>query len=114
MATATATPKVEPKAPSVTLGQLVQYQSQQEPSPLVALVIATHDDGTSDLRVFNGYCQGTTDYKNVVFSDDAEAGKVSKLGAKPKVPAPAPPPTHQAQPHEHDKGEHKHGHGETQ
>ena len=75
----------------VNLGDIVQYQPvDPTAAPLAALVIAVHDDGTADMRTFLGYCQGTMDVQNVAFSDAAEAGKVSKLGAKPKEAKDAP------------------------
>ena len=70
----------------VNLGDIVQYQPPDPAAvgPLAAIVIGVHEDGTSDIRAFNGYCQGTTDVQNVAFADFASPGKVSQLGAKPE------------------------------
>jgi hypothetical protein len=69
----------------VNLGDIVQFQpADPNAAPVAALVIAVHDDGTSDVRAFLGYCQGTQDVQNVDFSAAARVGKVSKLGAKPE------------------------------
>lgn len=77
---------------SVNLGDIVQYQPQDPTAPAVAaLVIGVHDDGTSDMRAYLGYCQGTMDVQNVQFSDEVAPGKASKLGTKPKEAKDAAP-----------------------
>jgi hypothetical protein len=50
-----------------TLGDIVYFNA---PAALggpqrAAIVIELHDDGTADVRVFNGYAQSTTDFQNV-------------------------------------------------
>jgi hypothetical protein len=66
MATTTATANLGDVVvfhPSVDLGRM----------PRAALVIEAHDDGTADLRVYNGYAQGTTDFQKVApFDPKAE------------------------------------------
>jgi hypothetical protein len=75
---------------TLSLGDMVEYLSADpKATPLAALVIAVHEDGKADLKVFNGYALGTMDVQNVEFSETVEPSKASKLGAKPKA-TPAP------------------------
>lgn len=54
--------------------------------PVAALVITVHDDPatpTADLRVFPGYCQGTTDLQKATYSADGQPGTFSPKGTVP-------------------------------
>lgn len=83
----------------VNLGDIVQYQPPDpNAAPVAALVMTVHADGKADLKTFTGYCLGMQDVQNAEFSDDVELGKVSKLGAKPKVPKDAPAPRPKIEP----------------
>jgi hypothetical protein len=83
----------------VNLGDIVQYQPPDpNAAPVAALVMTVHKDGKADLKTFTGYCLGMQDVQNAEFSDDVELGKVSKLGAKPKVPKDAPAPRPKIEP----------------
>jgi hypothetical protein len=53
---------------AANLGDIVVFHPSADlgGTPRAALVIEAHDDGTADLRVYNGYAQGTTDFQKVV------------------------------------------------
>jgi hypothetical protein len=58
----------------VFLGDAVSYAGPGGAGPYAALVIAAYADGSADLRVFNGYCEATTDVQKAPQSDDATPG----------------------------------------
>jgi hypothetical protein len=66
--------------PPVALGAWVFYTPMEVLNAPVApaLVIGSHDDGTVDLRVSLGYCQGTTDVKSVHVYDAGEDADVPR------------------------------------
>jgi hypothetical protein len=93
-------------AKAVTLGDIVNYQPpvDQGPEAHAALVIAVRDDDRADLRIFNGYCLGSTDAQNVAQSDEADPGKYFY----PPGPAPGKSSPKAVREHEHAGKEHPH------
>ena len=64
-------------SPTPVLGDSVNYLTPVflGSTPQAALVIALNaDDNTADLRVFNGFAQGTTDVQHVPQADGPTAG----------------------------------------
>ena len=70
------------------LGDIVNYIAPGDPTltPLAAIVLAVHFDGSADLRVDGGYCQGTSDIAAVVQADVPTPGHfVYAAGTAPLV-----------------------------
>jgi hypothetical protein len=55
-------------------GDTVMFVPVSGDSAKAALVIGTKGDGTADLRIFNGYCDGTTDAAGVPQSEGGVPG----------------------------------------
>jgi hypothetical protein len=56
------------------LGDTVNYNPSLTEPVRAAVVIEVHSDGTVDLRVWGGYCQGSTDLEKVAQSDWGDPG----------------------------------------
>lgn len=85
-----------------TLGDTVNYRPNiTGAESYAAYVIGVHDDGSADLKVALGYCQGWSDVQNVPESADGSLGTFFPPGTVPaekrdvpyvKPPAPTPNP----------------------
>jgi hypothetical protein len=100
-AAATAAPAVKKNKPPVKIGTVVFFQPPESLGQPVspALVIGGHDeDGSVDLRVQLGYCQGTMDVKGAHLADPKVKG--TQWGTYSKdVPKDDDEPPVIAQPH---------------
>jgi len=92
---APAAEKPKKVKPPVKLGAVVFYTPPESMNAPVApaLVIGSHDDdGTVDLRVNLGYCQGVTDVQRVKLEDEKAAkGKDGKPVPQHNTYAKEPP-----------------------